>query len=40
MKVTSELNDTDSMSGPKMPKAKEPGTTPTSRVGASYILID
>lgn len=35
MKVTSELNDTDSMSGPKMPKAKEPGATPTSRPVAS-----
>jgi hypothetical protein len=40
MKVTSDTNNTDSMSGMKMLKAKETGNTPTSRVGASYILID
>ncbi|XP_027334869.1 meiosis-specific protein ASY1 [Abrus precatorius] len=32
MKVTSDTNYTDSRSGQKMTKAKEPGNTPTSRV--------
>ncbi|KAK7311986.1 hypothetical protein RJT34_10503 [Clitoria ternatea] len=35
MKVTSETNYTDSRSGQKMTKAKEPGTTPTSKPVAS-----
>ncbi|KAK2389282.1 REF/SRPP protein [Trifolium repens] len=35
MKVTSDTNNTDSMSGMKMLKAKEPGNTPTSRPVAS-----
>ncbi|KAL5075928.1 hypothetical protein RYX36_014912 [Vicia faba] len=33
MKVTSDANTTDSMSGPNMPKEKEPGSTPISRAG-------
>ncbi|KAI5406314.1 Meiosis-specific protein asy1, variant 2 [Lathyrus oleraceus] len=33
MKVTSDTDNTDSMSGPNMPKAKEPGSSPISRAG-------
>ncbi|XP_004502295.1 meiosis-specific protein ASY1 [Cicer arietinum] len=35
MKVTSDTNNTETWSGPKMLKAKEPGSTPTSRPVAS-----
>lgn len=37
MKVTSDTNYSDFRSGHKTPKAKEPGSTPTSRTEASYI---